>query len=262
MRPTRDAQRRGVDRRPGEHGPPVEEAPQVGRHLERRLIPVPGRVSIAVSAIACSGSGTRGSISTGSRGCPSRIARDDGCFVSLERGTPAQQLVKDDAERVDVGARVDRPRRIELLRRDVRDRALSDGRASDRPRSARSRGSAGASCASSMMFDGFRSRCCRPERVRVMDRLADLDHDPRPLRELERRPDASELEAVDELHDDDGRARVRPELEDRTMRRSEKSASARASRRKPSMPDASARRLRRGRLSPRRCDRAGRSLSL
>ncbi len=52
------------------------------------------------------------------------------------------------------------------------------------------------------------------ERVGVVERVADLDEDAGALRELERRPDPSELEPVDVLHDDDRRVRVAPELED------------------------------------------------
>ena len=41
-----------------------------------------------------------------------------------------------------------------------------------------------------------------------------LEQDAGALRELERRPDASQLEPVDELHDDDGRVGVEAALED------------------------------------------------
>ncbi len=50
--------------------------------------------------------------------------------------------------------------------------------------------------------------------VRVLKRPADLAHDPRPLRELERRADASEFEALDQLHDDHGLAPGLAQLED------------------------------------------------
>ena len=139
--------------------------------------------------------------------------RDDGCLVSLVRGTPAQQLVTDGAQRVDVGARVDRPRRIELLRRDVRDRPFQMA-AHRIARAQPEVEDAGQELRVEHDVRRLQVAVLQPERVRVMDRLADLNHDPRPLRELERRPDAPELEAVHELHDDDGRARVRPEVED------------------------------------------------
>ena len=123
---TRDAERRHVDRRPGVHRPSIEIALQVGAELERRLIAVAqDSRSIALSATACSGSGTRGSISTGSLGWPALIAAITASSVEPRvRRTAAQQLVQDDAERVDVRARVDRLRRVELLRCDVVQRPL------------------------------------------------------------------------------------------------------------------------------------------
>jgi len=62
------------------------------------------------------------------------------------------------------------------------------------------------------MFEGLRSRCCRPS-VRVSDGEADLVDHAGALPELQRWPDPSELEALDVLHDEDRRAAVRPELE-------------------------------------------------
>src|SRR5436190_15595129 len=41
------------------------------------------------------------------------------------------------------------------------------------------------------------------ERMRVVDRIADIHENSRPLRVFERRPEASQLEAVDKLHNDD-----------------------------------------------------------
>ena len=54
----------------------------------------------------------------------------------------------------------------------------------------------------------------QPERVGVLEGAADVDEHAGALRELERRPDPSELEPVDVLHDDDRRIGVGPELED------------------------------------------------
>ena len=48
----------------------------------------------------------------------------------------------------------------------------------------------------------------------MLDGVADFDHEPRALADLERRADAPELEAVHELHDDHRRIRRRPDLED------------------------------------------------
>ncbi len=50
--------------------------------------------------------------------------------------------------------------------------------------------------------------------VRAIDRIGDVADDRGPLPELERAADAAELEPLDELHDDHGRVRVRAELED------------------------------------------------
>ena len=52
------------------------------------------------------------------------------------------------------------------------------------------------------------------ERVRVVDRLADLGEDPGALRGLERASEPSELEALDVLHDEDRRVRLEPDLVD------------------------------------------------
>ncbi len=49
--------------------------------------------------------------------------------------------------------------------------------------------------------------------VRVADREAYLVQDAGALAELERRPDAAQLEPFDVLHDQHGRVRLRPELE-------------------------------------------------
>ena len=50
--------------------------------------------------------------------------------------------------------------------------------------------------------------------VRVLERLAHLLDDARALRELERRPELAQLEAVDELHDEHGRRRSLAEFVD------------------------------------------------
>ena len=212
----RDAgdERGGVRRRPRQHRPPVEVAPEVLAHLARRLI---ARGGVGLHRLEDDGLERLGHrrLDLDGQARPARADRGDERVVGepVERPRTRQDLVADHAQRVDVGARVDRARRIELLGREVRQRpaqvaarriAAGDPEVED------------TGLERHVEHDVRRLEVAmlNAQAVRVVERLAHAQQDLRPLPELERGRHAPQLEALDELHDDDGRIGVGAELVD------------------------------------------------
>src|SRR4029453_301605 len=115
----------------------------------------------------------------------------------------ADELVEHHSQRVDVRASVDAARGIQLFGRPVRERADEVT-------------AIGVTGAETEIENPRRQLCVehdvrrfqvamlQPELVGVMNRFANLEKNLRALGELERWPDPSQFEAVNELHDDDG----------------------------------------------------------
>nr|WP_272828356.1 hypothetical protein [Sorangium sp. Soce836] len=139
---------------------------------------------------------------------------------SLERHPRGEQLIQHDAERPDVDARVDRPRRAELLRRHVQRRAEHDIRAGDeavagRPRRRDDLGDAeikhleahgAVAPARHEEVLGLEIAVDDPERVRLADRLARIEYVADRLADRERTTFAQEraqIHAFQVLHHDE-----------------------------------------------------------
>ena len=186
------------------HRPAVEVALQVGRHVGRRLIAQrPDRAPSPSARWPAAAPAPAARSRLGSRGWP-RADRVDAARRRWRRRTAAGRTAARRESR--------RARRRRCGRRSAAtDRAAPARRTAAcpcrwprcgwselRPKS-RMRGT---SCASTMMFDGLRSRCCRPSAWACWMAWQISTSTRARWRELERRADAAELEAVDVLHDD------------------------------------------------------------
>ena len=203
MRAHTRSERRCVQRGAAVDRASVEVPPQVGRHVERRLITA-GR--IALHRRQCDRLQRLRDRRVDLDRQPRRAGTnpiDHHPIVAVVRRATAQELVQDHAERIHIGPRIDWQRRVKLLGGHVGERA-------DEMAACRVAG------AQAEIEDARRQLCIehdvrrlevamlQAERVRVVHGVADIEQDPGPLCVFERRTHAAQLEPVDELHDDHG----------------------------------------------------------